>query len=104
MGNSQVYIETQDFRRRPPDFHLEPLEIYWRPQIFFGDIQIFIEDPQIFIGDHNLFISVPYESLGSATKIWGLIEKLGVSNEMVEMADHYPLMLGFYKPETEHYA
>ena len=56
-------------------------------------------------GVSNEFIWVPYESLGSATKIWGLNEKLGVSNvnlggvsneklglsnEMVEMDDHYP--------------
>ena len=39
----------------------------------------------------NLFGS-PMKIWGSATKIWGLIEKFGLFNELVVMADH-----NFYK-------
>ena len=48
---------------------------------------------------------------GSTTKILGLNEKLGVSNdnlgvfiEKLGLSNEMVVMLGFYKAETEHYS
>ena len=67
------------YRWRPPDSHWIPQSFHCRPQNFIGDPQISIGDPGAFRWRRPYFHWRPY--IRSLMRIWGLLQKSGVSNE-----------------------